>query len=55
MLLATDGAPGAESPARMAITLSNALNLELHVVCVGGAPGIYTRSETEFLDLEFQD
>ena len=55
MLLATDGSPGAESAARMAIALSNGLNLELHVVCVGHAPSVYTGSETEFLDPEFQD
>jgi nucleotide-binding universal stress UspA family protein len=55
MLLATDGSPDAESAARMAIALSNGLNLELHVVCVGHAPSVYTGSETEFLDLEFQD
>jgi nucleotide-binding universal stress UspA family protein len=55
MLLATDGSPDAESATRMAITLSNGLNLELHVVCVGHAPSVYTGSETEFLDLEFQD
>ena len=55
MLLATDGSPDAESAARMAITLSSGLNLELHVVCVGHAPSVYTGSETEFLDLEFQD
>ena len=55
MLLATDGSPDAESAARMAIALSNGLNLELHVVCVGHAPSVYTGSETEFLDPEFQD
>ncbi len=55
MLLATDGSPGAESAARMAIALSNGLNLELHVVCVGHAPSVYTGSETEFLDPEFQN
>ena len=55
MLLATDGSPDAESAARMSITLSNDLNLELHVVCVGGSPSVYTGSETEFLDSEFQD
>jgi nucleotide-binding universal stress UspA family protein len=55
MLLATDGSSDAESAARMAIALSNGLNLELHVVCVGGAPSVYTGSETEFLDPEFQD
>jgi nucleotide-binding universal stress UspA family protein len=55
MLLATDGSPDAESAARMAIALSNGLNLELHVVCAGRAPSVYTGSETEFLDPEFQD
>jgi nucleotide-binding universal stress UspA family protein len=55
MLLATDGSPDAESAARMAIALSNGLNLELHVVCVGHAPSVYTGSETEFLDPEFQN
>ena len=55
MLLATDGSPDAESAARMAITLSNGLNLELHVVCVGRSPSVYTGSETEFLDPEFQE
>ena len=43
MLLATDGSPDAESAARMAIALSNGLNLELHVVCVGRAPSVYTQ------------
>ena len=43
MLLATDGSPDAESAARMSITLSNGLNLELHVVCVGRAPSVYTQ------------
>jgi nucleotide-binding universal stress UspA family protein len=55
VLLATDGSPDAERAARMAIALSNGLNLELHVVCVGHAPSVYTGSETEFLDPEFQN
>ena len=55
MMLATDRSPEAESAARISITLSNGLNLELHVVCVGHAPSVYTGSETEFLDPEFQD
>jgi nucleotide-binding universal stress UspA family protein len=55
MLLATDGSPDAERAARMAVTLSNALDLELHVVCVGRMPSVYTGSETEFLDPELQD
>ncbi len=55
MLLATDGSPDAESVARMSITLSNGLNLELHVVCAVRAPSVYTGSETEFLNPESQD
>ena len=43
MPLATDGSPDAESAARMSITLSNGLNLELHVVCMGRAPSVYTQ------------
>jgi hypothetical protein len=43
MMLATDGSPDAESAARISITLSNGLNLELHVVCVGRAPSVYTQ------------
>ena len=43
ILLATDGSPDAESAARMSITLSNGLNLELHVVCMGRAPSVYTQ------------
>ena len=43
MPLATDGSPDAESAARMSITLSNGLNLELHVVCMGCAPSVYTQ------------
>ena len=42
-MLATDGSPDAESAARISITLSNGLNLELHVVCVGRAPSVYTQ------------
>ena len=43
MMLATDRSPEAESAARISITLSNGLNLELHVVCVGRAPSVYTQ------------
>lgn len=55
VLLATGGSSDVESAARITITLSNGLNLELHVVCVGCPLNVYTGSETEFLDPEFQD
>ena len=54
ILLATDGSPEAESAARMAVTLANGLNSELHVVYVGRMPGAYALSEAELIDPEFQ-
>jgi nucleotide-binding universal stress UspA family protein len=54
ILLATDGSPEAERATRMAVTLSNRLGLELHVVRVGDMPSAYTYSEAEILGREFQ-
>ena len=55
ILLATDGSPEAERAARMAVTLSNGLGSELHVVRVGGVPSAYYGySEAEMFGREFQ-
>jgi nucleotide-binding universal stress UspA family protein len=54
ILLATDGSPEAERATRMAVTLSNRLGSELHVVRVGGVPSAYTYSEAEIFGREFQ-
>jgi nucleotide-binding universal stress UspA family protein len=54
ILLATDGSPEAERATRMAVTLSNRLGSELHVVRVGDMPSAYTYSEAEILGREFQ-
>ena len=54
ILLAIDGSPEAGCAARMAVTLANGLDSELHVVHVGHTPSVYAFSETEFLDPEFQ-
>ena len=55
ILLATDGSPEAERAARMAVTLSNALGSELHVVRVGGVPSAYYGySEAEMFGREYQ-
>lgn len=55
ILLATDGSPEAERAARMAVTMSNGLGSELHVVRVGGVPSAYYGySEAEMFGREFQ-
>jgi nucleotide-binding universal stress UspA family protein len=54
ILLATDGSPEAERATRMAVTLSNRLGSELHVVRVGDVPSAYTYSEAEIFGREFQ-
>jgi nucleotide-binding universal stress UspA family protein len=54
ILLATDGSPEAERATRMAVTLSNRLGSQLHVVRVGDVPSAYTYSEAEIFGREFQ-
>jgi nucleotide-binding universal stress UspA family protein len=54
MLLATDGSPEAKRATRMAVTLSNGLGSELHVVRVGDVPSAYAYSEAEIFGREFQ-
>ncbi len=54
ILLATDGSPEAERATRMAVTLSNRLGSELHVVHVVDAPSAYAYSEAEMLGREFE-
>ncbi len=55
ILLATDGSPEAKRAARMAVTLSNWLGSDLHVLHVGEAPVAYYRySEAEVFGREFQ-
>ena len=54
ILLAIDGSPEAGRAARMAVTLANGLNSELHVVHVGHTPSVYAFSESELFDPEFQ-
>ena len=54
ILLATDGSPEAIRATRMAVTLSNRLGSELHVVRVGDVPSAYTYSEAEIFGREFQ-
>jgi nucleotide-binding universal stress UspA family protein len=55
ILLATDGSPEAIRATRMAVTLSNALSSELHVVRVGGVPSAYYGySEAEMFGREYQ-
>ncbi|HJQ28272.1 MAG TPA: universal stress protein [Rubrobacter sp.] len=55
ILLATDGSPEAERATRMAVTLSNGLGSELHVVRVGGVPSAYYGySEAEMFGREYQ-
>jgi nucleotide-binding universal stress UspA family protein len=52
ILLATDGSQDAARAARMALTLSEKLDSELHVVHVGIVPGAYDPAESEVLDPE---
>jgi nucleotide-binding universal stress UspA family protein len=55
ILLATDGSPEAERAARMAVTLSNGLGSELHVLRVGGVPSAYYGySEAEMFGRQYQ-
>jgi nucleotide-binding universal stress UspA family protein len=55
ILLATDGSPEAERAARMAVTLSNGLGSELHVLRVGGVPSAYyCYSEAEMFGRQYQ-
>lgn len=55
ILLATDGSPEAERATSMAVTLSNGLGSELHVVRVGGVPSAYYGySEAEMFGREYQ-
>jgi nucleotide-binding universal stress UspA family protein len=55
ILLATDGSPEAERATSMAVTLSNGLGLELHVVRAGGVPSAYYGySEAEMFGREYQ-
>ncbi len=57
ILLATDGSPEAERATSMAVTLSNGLGSELHVVRVMDAPSAYAyaySAEAEMVGNEFQ-
>lgn len=55
LLLATDGSTESERAARMAVTISGALDSELHLVHVGHLPSIYGSHESEVLDPNLQD
>jgi nucleotide-binding universal stress UspA family protein len=52
ILLATDGSQDAAHAAQMAITLSEKLDSNLHVVHVGIVPSAYAPAESEILDRE---
>jgi nucleotide-binding universal stress UspA family protein len=55
ILLATDGSAEAELAARMAKTLSEKLDSELHVVYVETLPSPYTSPESAVVDPDFRD
>ena len=52
ILLATDGSQDAARAARMAVTLSEKLDSELHVVHVGVVPSAYAPAESKIVDPE---
>lgn len=55
ILLATDGSVESERAARMAVTLSERLDSELHVLHVGHVPNVYTAPEATVVDPEFHE
>lgn len=55
ILLAVDGSVESERAARMAITLSERLDSELHVVHVGQIPNVYSAPESVILDPEYYE
>lgn len=54
ILLATDGSPEARRAGRMAISLSKALGVELHVAHVGHGTSLFAASDPEVFDRQSQ-
>ncbi|HET7478048.1 MAG TPA: universal stress protein [Rubrobacteraceae bacterium] len=55
IMVATDGSVESERAVRMAVTLSDRLDSELHVLHVGHIPNVYTAPEATIVDPEFHE